>query len=356
MKKSIIMLLVIVLIAGCTGRGQREVVQTYSDVVDDYSLTLAVTDEFSIRDTELYSGEMTRATLNILNGAENDMKNVRAVLLNTDALEPEIDITEIDKIEGHKNKSEPLYDDNFNWDLTAPELAGGEELFITNIRARIYYDNVANGSKILLIKPPRDREYESTPIEYTDSPIKVKLETSYETVTTIPDKIKNFTVSLVLDNQFNGYIDYYDNTDINDNYFRYVLLKIDKNLIFYNSREPNSPWERVGGDEIFNYYRVDFEKLVSAFDSGIKNKCEFKAENFEEDSEFTEIYEQLSERFASQRRILWMTRGRRKTNILHLGVREVEQPTEVSIEAEAGYSYSQDFGGEGIGVHVVGLG
>lgn len=356
MKKLLILSVAfIVLLSGCTqDLNDYRVVSNYESEADDYDLDVLVTDNFEIKRSSLFSGEMTRLVLNLINLASIDVENVHVKVVNADDLNPTADYTYMEVIESN-------HSEKFEWDLTAPSLATGETLILNNIFVRAYFDAYAKTSKAIMLKEPGDRAYTSTFSQSTESPLSLYYDTSYETVTTLNDTVKNFTVNLVYFNNYTGLVDYYDNTEIDDNYLERLIIGIDKKLTFYNYMDDNTPWMKINESfteeelseyglastdlETKNYYYVEFLTLQS---QGY-NLCDLTGN-------LTQQLKELESSLTEQRRLLWMGSGFTKHNILRLGAPSVESDTEVMLTARAEYSYSQDFGGEDFGVIIYGLG
>ncbi|MBN1924097.1 MAG: hypothetical protein JW791_05060 [Nanoarchaeota archaeon] len=357
MKRVVFTLLLVLTVAGCTQQiNQYSTRGVYQSVQTDYDLDVLVTDELQIRRTSLFSEEMTRLTLNLINLANVDFSNVKAVLINADDLSPQATFDYAPLIESN-------HSERFEWDLTAPVLGLGELLVLDNILVRVYYDAYAETSKAIILKETGDRAYRETYSESTQGPVAIYFDTSYETLTTVENRVKDFTVNLIYFNNYSGVVDYYDNTNIDDNYMKILIIGIDKTLTFYNYLDEDNPWTKVEetfSDEqledlglkrddliLTDYYYLEYQTLESrGFDL-----C-----NIETLQLSTEEYEDLQNTLTEQRRVLWMTSGYTKVNVLRLGAPTVESDTEVLLTARVEYSYSQDYGGEGFGAVVYGLG
>lgn len=352
MNKNFFLLLFVIFIAGCTQQLQSyRVTGVYDTDPATLELDVLATDDMQIRRNTLFSDEMTTLTLNLINLAGVDFTNVRARVLNADDLNPTAEFEYVEVIESN-------HSERFDWDLTAPSLGVGESLLLNNIFIRTYYDTKSETTKTLLLKEPGDRSYRSTYSSSSESPIALYFDTSYETVTTNENSYKNFTVNLVYFNNYSGVIDYYDNTDITDNYLRNLIIGIDKTLIFNNYYDTDSPWILLTENDdlnkwgltsndllLKNYYYLEFLTLES---QGY-NVCELSRTNDVET-------EHLQNMLTQQRRVLWMTKGFTKINVLRLSAPTVTSDTEVTLEARSEYSYSQDYGGDNFGVLVYGLG
>ncbi|VVB75445.1 Uncharacterised protein [Candidatus Tiddalikarchaeum anstoanum] len=362
MKNAILYALFILLVAGCTQQMQAYSVQgVYQSAKTDYNLDVLVTDELKLRTNTLFSGEMTRLTLNVLNLADVPFVNVRAIVINADDLHPTTDNPVFDLIE-------PNNSETFQWDLTAPRLGIGETLYLNNIKVRTYYETYAEASKVILLKKPGDRTYESTYSFSSASPIVLSFSTSYETVTTINNNIKNFTINMIYFNNYSGIIDYYDNSNITDNYVRWIVLGADKKLTFYNIQDSNTPWHDISS--MYNIWKSDFGQALAdeniaklglaASDLELKNYYLLKYETIAGSGiggcGVTGLTPELSNMYSEQRRVLWMTRGTTKINVLRFGAPTVEDLTEVQVDARMSYGYSQDFGGQDFGAVIYGLG
>lgn len=380
MKKEIIIIGLLVLTLGCTNQNLQQYAPAgeFQSTTDDFGLDVLVTDDFNIRRNTLFSGEMTRLTLNLMNMAGVDFEDVNVRLINADDLNPTTDYDNVEIIESN-------HSEKFEWDLTAPNLAVGETLLLNNIFVRAYYNTYATTQKSILLKEPGDRAYVPTQSQSSESPLAIYYDTSYETVTTIQDGVKNFTVNLIFFNNYTGVVDYYDNSNIDDNYLRRVVIGIDKTLTFYNYKEENSPWKKVeeswteaqledygltSNDLLLNnYYYLEYltvesqgydlctlEQDLSSYTSCV-DECDTEETCIEGcETEYVQELRDLQNLLTEQRRVLWMTSGFTKVNVLRFGAPTVESDTEVLLTARAQYSYSQDYGGEGFGVVIYGLG
>jgi hypothetical protein len=385
MKRGVLILVFVLLILGCTQElsPYATVTGDYETASEDYDLDVLVTDNFNIRRNNLFSGEMTRLTLNLINLASVDFNNVHVRVINADDLNPTTTMDSVEVIESN-------HSEKFEWDLTAPTLAIGETLLLDNIIVRTYYETFAETTKAILLKEPGDRAYVSTFTESSETPLAIYFDTSYETVTTLNNSVKNFTVNLIFFNNYSGVVDYFDNSDIDDNYLRRVVVGIDKNLIFYNYFDDNSPWQKIEEswseeqlleyglepDDLLlkNYYYLEYLTIESqgydlcnlqgeleTYTSCVEDTCDRGEDDYEEcvescENSFVQELKVLQSFLTEQRRVLWMTRGFTKVNVLRLGAQTVQGDTEVQLSARAEYSYSQDYGGEGFGVVVYGLG
>ncbi len=368
LKKYLFLIGIVVLVAGCTQELDKyrvkSKVETYST---DYVLDVLVTDSLSLGRSVLFSNEMTRLTLNLINLADVEFRNVTGVLINAEELSPVAETDYADIIV-------PNDSIKFRWDLTAPKVGLGESLIIKNMKVRVYYETYAEGWKDILLKAYSDvdKSYVSTDSYKSGSPVVVFFDTSYETVNTFEDGVRNFTVNMVYFNNYSGLVDYYDNSDIEDNYLRRIVLSIDKinkgnntyeSLIFYNALDEDSPWQKVdenSPDELLDELGIDRDSLA------IKDYYYIKYTSFEqldidpcsyeeaEDEEQIEEQRALMNMITQQRRVLWMTTGYKKVNVLRFGAPSLDSDTVVKISARIDYSYSQDYGGNDFGVIVYG--
>lgn len=352
----------IIIASGCTQSTTQRQSATDLETAQILNLSILATDNLEIRRSTIFSGEMTRLTLNLINLAEVYFNNITAVLINADDLNPVIEYDNIEFIQPNRSNS-------FEWELTAPRLGTGEVLILNDIKVRTYYETYSTALKTILLKTPGDRTYLPTYSESSKSPIKIYFDTSYESVTTLPDnQTKNFTVNLVLYNEYTGIVDYYDNSYYSDNYIKSLVLGVPKDLIFYDYLDPNTPWikstgtpseiERFGilkdSMDFYDYYYVEFKKIEQyGSEYGFLDLCNLI--NMQEKST-TEDIKSLIDLTTMQKRILWMTKGFTKINVLRFGAKTVEYDSELNLNARIDYSYSQDFGGNGFGAIVYGTG
>ncbi|MDD2678731.1 MAG: hypothetical protein PHS81_02535 [Candidatus Nanoarchaeia archaeon] len=366
MKKSLWIhaLFLVIILSGCTSTETTARTEYDLESAVALNLSILVTDDLQIRRSTLFSGEMTKLTLNMINLAEVYFNDLRAILINADDLNP---IAEYDYVEF----IQPNRSNAFEWELTAPRLGVGEVLILNDIRARVYYETYSTALKTLLLRPPGNREYFITYSESSKSPIKLYFDTSYDSATTLPDnQLKNFTVNLVLYNEFVGIVDYYDNSYYSDNYIKSLVLAVPKELIFYNYADEFSPWKKFESNdsleaerlninpallELYDYYYVEFKK-IDAYSSqyDFEDLCSILLMT-EQEIQNRNI-DELRNIITQQRRVLWMTKGFTKINVLRFGAPTMEYDTEVNLMARIDYSYSQDFGGSGFGAVIYGLG
>ncbi|MFA5333167.1 MAG: hypothetical protein WC376_01595 [Candidatus Nanoarchaeia archaeon] len=355
--------LLIIIASGCTQTTTQRQSANDLETAQILNLSIMVTDNLAIRRSTIFSGEMTKLTLNLINLAEVYFNNIMAVLINADDLNPTIDYDYIEFIQPNRSNT-------FEWELTAPRLGVGEVLVLNDIKVRTYYETYSTALKTILLKTPGDRTYIPTYSESSKSPIKLYFDTSYESVTTLPNnQTKNFTVNLVLYNEYTGVVDYYDNSYYSDNYIKSLVLGVPKELIFYDALEPNSPWIKVtsetlnperfdiqpGSMDFYDYYYVEFKKIENyGNEYGFNDLCGLLLET-QQGSTSANI-NSLIDQTTMQKRVLWMTKGFTKINVLRFGARTVEYDTELNIQARIDYSYSQDFGGNGFGAVVYGTG
>jgi hypothetical protein len=355
--------LLIIIFSGCTQSSTQR--QSANDLESGQALnlTILVTDNLEIRRSTIFSGEMTKLTLNLINLAEVYFNNIRAVLINADDLNPVIEYDYIEFIQPNRSNT-------FEWELTAPRLGVGEVLVLNDIKVRTYYETYSTALKTILLKAPGDRMYIPTYSESSKSPIKLYFDTSYESVTTLPaNQTKNFTVNLILYNEYTGIVDYYDNSYYSDNYIKSLVLGVPKELIFYDSLEPNSPWVKITSQtlnperfniaqdsmEFYDYYYIEFKKIENyGNEYNFADLCGLLLQT-QNESAVTNI-DALIEQTTMQKRILWMTKGFTKINVLRFGANTVSYDSEINLNARIDYSYSQDFGGNGFGALVYGTG
>ncbi len=364
----------VIAVAGCTQELDKyrvkDKVETYST---DYVLDVLVTDSLSLSRSVLFSNEMTRLSLNLINLADVEFWNVTGVIINAEELNPvaETDYTDV---------IPPMDSIKFRWDLTAPKVGLGEALIIKNIKVRVYYETYAEGWKDILLKAYNDidKEYVPTDSYKSGSPVVVFFDTSYETVNTLENDVRNFTVNMVYFNNYSGLIDYYDNSNIEDNYLRRIILSVDKinkgndvyeSLIFYNALDEDSPWIKVTDetdDEVLQELGIDRDSLkikdyyyinYTTFEQLNIDPCSY-AEGTSEDNndqkDSSTTPEELMRMITNQRRVLWMTTGYKKVNVLRFGAPPLDSDAVVKISARIDYSYSQDYGGDDFGVIVYG--
>jgi PBP1b-binding outer membrane lipoprotein LpoB len=369
-KKTLSLIALVLMVSGCTTTSATNTVSTsgsFESSADVFNLSLMVSDNMEIKRTSIFSGEMTKLVLRLYNLAEVNFNNVHVKLINADDLNPEADQEYVDEIK-------PNNTEVFQWDLTAPTLGIGEVLVLNDITVRTYYDTYSTSSKAILLKEYGDRDYLYTYSESSKSPIKLSFDTSYESLTTAEEgEVKDFTVNMILYNEYTGLVDYYDNTNITDNYIRSVIVGIPKELIFYNYEDENSPWIEITNETVnstglceehsvdpdtlatYNYYYIDFKDILSYSSAyHFDDLCHLMSMTEEQLGELN--IDDLREQITEQRRVLWMTKGFTKINVLKLGAYSVESDTEVIITGRVDYSYSQDFGGDNFGLIVYGTG
>ncbi|MDD4353005.1 MAG: hypothetical protein PHN56_00965 [Candidatus Nanoarchaeia archaeon] len=359
-----IFFLLIILASGCTQSSSNQR-QSTTDAQEAAVLNLSIlaTDNLEIKRSTLFSGEMTRLSLNLINLAEVYFNDIRAILINADDLNPTIEYDYIEFIQPNRSNT-------FEWELTAPRLGVGEALILNDIKVRTYYETYSTALKTILLKTPGDRSYISTYSESSKSPIKLYFDTSYESVTTLDNnEIKNFTVNLVLYNEYTGIVDYFNNSYYADNYIKYLIIGVPKELIFYDYTDLNSPWINATGtpSEIerfsieqdsmnyYDYYYVEFKKIEEyGSQYNFLDLCNLLTKTNEQSisSDISSLIEQTT----LQKRVLWMTKGFTKINVLRFGAKTVEFDSELNLKARIEYSYSQDFGGNGFGAIIYGTG
>ena len=354
--------LLIIIFSGCTQSGTQRQTTTDAEEAAILNLSILATDDLQIRRSTLFSGEMTRLTLNLVNLAEVYFNNIRAVLINADDLNPDVEYDYIEFIQPNRSNS-------FEWELTAPLLGNGEVLILNDITVRTYYETYSTALKTILLRKPGNRDYLETYSESSKSPIKLSFDTSFESLGTLNNSIKNFTVNLVLYNEYTGIVDYYDNSYYSDNYIKSLVIGVPKELIFYDAYDTNSPWIKatpltenlddlgidISSMDFYDYYYMEFKRIEEYSDEySFSSLCDLLSKTNSPDSE-KEIKD-LIDLTTMQKRVLWMTKGFTKINVLRFGAPTVSSDTELTLNARIDYSYSQDFGGNGFGAIVYGTG
>ena len=309
---------------GCTTNTSTRQSSNELKSAEALNLTIMVTDGLQISRSTVFSGEMSRLTLNMLNYAEVDFKDIRAILINADDLNPTTEYDYIDSIEPNRTNK-------FEWELTAPRLGVGEVLVLNDIKVRIFYETYSTAMKTLLLRQPGNREYMPTYSESSKSPIKLSFETSYESFPTLADSVKNFTVNMVLYNQFIGVVDYYDNSYYLDNYIKSVVLGVPKQLIFYNALEENSPWIKANSTHAsrfnfdpamlqdYDYYYIEFKNIDEyKEDYGFLSICDL-TDKLKMQNRDNSLLNNLVDMTTNQKKFLWMTKGFTKINVLKFG-------------------------------------
>jgi hypothetical protein len=234
------------------------------------------------------------------------------------------------------------------------------------MKVRIFYETYSTAIKTLLLRQPGNRDYVSTYSESSKSPIQLYFDTSYESIPTLAAGIKNFTVNMVLYNQFTGVVDYYNNSYYLDNYIKLIVLGVPKQLIFYNALDENSPWikatssdaSKLNFDEAmlldYDYYYIEFKNIEEyGKNYDFINICDLTAELKRKNNI---QLNNLVDMTTKQKEFLWMTKGFTKINVLRFGAPTVESDTEVNLFGKIEYSYSQDFGGNNFGIIIYGTG
>jgi hypothetical protein len=362
-KKSLAFFFLIMLaVSGCTQVSNERQSANDLETAQILNLSIMATDNLEIKRSTIFSGEMTRLTLNLINLAEVYFNNIKAILINADDLNPVIESDTIEFIQPNRSNT-------FEWELTAPRLGVGEVLVLNDIKVRTYYETYSTAIKTILLKTSTDRSYTPTFSESSKSPIKLYFDTSYESVTTLPNnQVKNFTVNLVLYNEYTGVVDYYNNSYYSDNYIKLLVLAVPKELIFYDYLDENSPWMKVtdetlnperfnieaGSMELYDYYYVEFKKIEDY--SAEYNFIDLCGLLSRAQGGLTSDISSLIDQVTMQKRILWMTKGFTKINVLRFGARTAEFESELNLKARIDYSYSQDFGGNGFGAVIYGMG
>ncbi len=359
MKKYFALMALLILASGCTTSTSSRQSANDLESAEALNLTIMVTDGLQISRSTVFSGEMSRLTLNLLNYAEVVFKDIRAILINADDLSPLSEYDHIDSIEPNRT-------DKFEWELTAPRLGVGEVLILNDMKVRIFYETYSTALKTLLLRQPGNRDYMPTYSESSKSPIQLYFDTSYESVPTLASGIKNFTVNMVLYNQFTGVVDYYNNSYYLDNYIKSIVLGIPKQLTFYNALDENSPWIKASSSDAsklnfdsamlsdYDYYYIEFKNIEEYNeDYGFTSICDLTDKlKVQSNTQLNNLVDMTTK----QKEFLWMTKGFTKINVLRFGAPTVASDTELNLIGRIDYSYSQDFGGDNFGTVIYGTG
>jgi hypothetical protein len=234
------------------------------------------------------------------------------------------------------------------------------------MKVRIFYETYSTALKTLLLRQPGNRDYMPTYSESSKSPIQLYFDTSYESVPTLASGIKNFTVNMVLYNQFTGVVDYYNNSYYLDNYIKSIVLGIPKQLTFYNALDENSPWIKASSSDAsklnfdsamlsdYDYYYIEFKNIEEYNeDYGFTSICDLTDKlKVQSNTQLNNLVDMTTK----QKEFLWMTKGFTKINVLRFGAPTVASDTELNLIGRIDYSYSQDFGGDNFGTVIYGTG